>query len=121
MENVDPPSCLATNVVSTPSTTTTSDWKQALWEELKRDVREQMSDLSKSFMEELRRERLQLSSLPRERAYSDGNRPPDRRPSRPSGSRFQWDERGRPICNGCGEPGHYFRQCPARRASQGGF
>ncbi|XDV39819.1 hypothetical protein PO909_009005 [Leuciscus waleckii] len=117
-ENVDPPSCLAKNVVGTPSTTTVPDWKKALREELKRDVREQMSDLSKSVMEELRRERLQLSSLPRERAYSDGNRPPDRRPSRPSGSRFQWDEHGRPICNCCGEPGHYFRQCPARRASR---
>lgn len=120
-EGMDPPSCLAANAVSGPSAPVTSDWKHALREELKRDIREQMSELSKSVVEELRRERLHSLPSPRERAYSDGNRPPERHFTRSTGPRFQWDEQGRPICNGCGEAGHYVRQCSSRRASQGGF
>ena len=120
-EHAGVPSCLATNVVEPPPAPAAPDWKQALREELKRDVREQMSELSKSVREELRRERPQYPPHSRERAYSDGGRPFEHRPPRSVGSRFQWDAHGRPICNGCGEPGHYVRQCSARRASQGGF
>lgn len=120
-EHLEPPSCLATNVVDPPLATAAPDWKQALREELKRDIREQMSGLSKTVIEELRREHLPPPFHFRERAHSDGNRPSERCPPRLGSSRFQWDEQGRPICNGCGQPEHYFRQCSVRRASQGGF
>ena len=119
--SVDPPSCLATNATSVPPPPAISDWKQALREELKKDVREQLSEMSKSLVAELRREHPRSLPPPRERAYSDGGHLPERRPLRPLGPRFQWDEQGRPLCNNCGEPGHYFRQCSSRRASQGGF
>ncbi len=109
--------------VGTSSSTSSgpSDWKQTLRAELMKDVREQMNELSKTLLEEFRRERPNPLPLPRERSYSDGSQNPGRRPFRPAGPRFQWDEQGRPICNGCGEPGHYRRQCGSRRGSQGGF
>lgn len=117
----DPSHCMVTNAASSPLLPAPPDWKQALREELRRDVRDQMTELSKTFLEELRREHYRPLPPARERAYSEGSRFPDRRPPWSSGLRFQWDEQGCPICNGCGEPGHYVRQCSARRGSQGGF
>lgn len=118
-EGVEPSTCMAASAPAGPPLPAVLDWKQVLREELKRDVREQMNELANSFKEELRREH--VHPLPRERAYSAESRLPERRPVTSRGPRFQWDEQGRPICHGCGEPGHYFRQCHSRRASQGGF
>lgn len=117
----DSPRCMATTAASGPLPLVSPDWKQALRDELRRDVREQMAELSKTFLEEFRREHHRPPPPVRERAYSDGGQFSEQRPSRSSGLRFQWDEQGRPICNGCGVPGHYARQCTARRGSQGGF
>lgn len=120
-ETVDPSVCMATSGVYTPTSSEVSDWKQALRTELMKDVREQMTELSRTLLEELRRGRAHPPTLPRERSYSDGSREPGRRSTRPTGPRFQWDEQGRPICNNCRESGHISRQCGSRRGSQGGF
>ncbi|XP_073727083.1 uncharacterized protein [Misgurnus anguillicaudatus] len=100
-----------------------ADWKQALRVELLKDVREQMSELSKTLLGELRqsRAREEPRPAPRERVYSERSREPPGRPNRLNRPRFEWDDQGRPICNRCGEPGHYSRQCGPRRASEGGF
>lgn len=113
-ETADPPVCMAVGGAATPPT---EDWKQKLRAELLEDVKGQMVELSKTLLEELRKG--QLSS--RDRSYSEGSREPGRRPGRPANSKFQWDDQGRPICNSCGESGHYSRQCGSRRSSQGGF
>ncbi len=120
-ETADPSVCMAASGTSSSTSSGPSDWKQTLRAELMKDVREQMTELSKTLLEEFRWERPNPLPLPRERSYSDGSQNPGRRPFRPAGPRFQWDEQGRPICNGCGEPGHYRRQCGSRRGSQGGF
>lgn len=126
-ETVDPPVCMAvlirmaTSGFCAPTPSEVSDWKQTLRTELMKDVREQMTELSRTLLEELRRERPHPPTLPREHSYSDGSREPGRRPARPTGPRFQWDEQGRPICNSCGESGHISHHCGPRRGSQGGF
>lgn len=118
----DPPVCAAVSGSATAAPEVT-DWKQALKLELLKDVRDQMSELSKTLLGELRlgHSREEVRPIPRDRVYSDGGREPVRRPNRPSRPRFEWDEQGRPICHRCGEPGHYSRQCGPRRASEGGF
>lgn len=118
----DPPVCAAVSGTATAAPEV-ADWKQALKLELLKDVREQMTELSKTLLEELRlgTSRQEVRPAPRDRVYSDGGRDPGRRPSRPTRPRFEWDEQGRPICNRCGEPGHYSRQCGPRRGSEGGF
>lgn len=114
LEDVKGQMCMAVGEASTPPT---MDWKQKLRAELFEDVKGQMAELSKTLLEELRRG--QLSG--RDRSYSEGSREPGLRPGRPANPRFQWDDKGRPICNSCGESGHYSRQCGSRRGSQGGF
>lgn len=86
-----------------------------------KDVKEQMAELSKTRLEELRRGRPSGMPVARERSYSDGSWEPGRHPGRPTGLKFKWDDQGRPICNRCGEPGHISRQCGPRLGSQGGF
>lgn len=117
-----PPVCAAVSEVA-PAQPGGPDWKQALKAELLKDVRDQMSELSKALVGELRqgRAREEPRPAPRDRVYSEGGREPFRRPNHFNRPRFEWDEQGRPICNRCGKPGHYSRQCGPRRASEGGF
>lgn len=117
-ETPDPPACMAASGICPP---TVVDWKQELRAELMKDVKEQMAELSKALIGELRRGRPSGVPLLRERSYSEGSREMGHRPGRPGPARFQWDDQGRPICNHCGEAGHMSRQCGARRGSQGGF
>lgn len=120
-ETADSSICMAASGRSDSTSSGPSDWKQTLRAELMKDVREQMTELSKTLLEEFRRERSNPLPLPRERSYSDGGRNPGRRPFQSAGPRFQWDEQGHLICNDCGEPGHYSRQCGSRHGSQRGF
>lgn len=122
VEVKDAPVCEA---VSGPAATAPGgmDWKQALKMELLRDVKEQMAELSKTLVEELRSGRggPEDGPTPRERRYSEQGREMGRRPYQSVRPRFEWDNQGRPICNRCGTPGHISRQCGPRRASEGGF
>ncbi len=96
-ETADPSVCMAASGTSSSTSSGPSDWKQTLRAELMKAVREQMTELSKTLLEEFRRERPNPLPLPRERSYSDGSQNPGRRPFRPAGPRFQWDKQGRPI------------------------
>lgn len=126
-ETADQPTCLATSTACAPAPPSTADWKREVRAEVMKEVKEQMAELSKTFLEELRRGQSSHQPgnppLPRERSYSDGSREPPRRPGRATGPRFQWDDQGRPVCNSCGESGHISRQCGPgpRRGSQGDF
>lgn len=117
---VDSPVCAAVSGEAAAASGS-GDWKQALRSELLKDVREQMAELSKTLLEEMRRGPQRLPPMSRERSHSEGGRGLERRPVREARARFQWDEQGRPICNRCGEPGHYSRQCGSRRGSEGDF
>lgn len=115
------PVCVAASNASGPAPVEPSDWKQKLRTELLEDVKGQMAELSRNLLGEFRRGRVEGGSMVRERSYSEEGRGPVRRPLRPVGPRFQWDDQGRPICINCGGPGHISRQCGLRRGSQGGF
>lgn len=122
VEVQEPPVCAAvsSSAVAVPDM---AEWKQTLKLELLKDVREQMAELTKTLVDELRSgaTRPEVRPISRDRVYSDGNRDAGRRPNRPNRPQFEWDEQGRPICNRCGQPGHYSRQCGPRRGSEGGF
>lgn len=120
-ETTDPSACMAASGTCTPTALVSVDWKQELRAELMKDVKEQMAELSKTLLDELRRGRSSGMPPPRERSYSDGSREMGHRPGRPNHAKFQWDYQGRPICNSCGESGHMSRQCGPRRGSQGDF
>lgn len=120
-ETADPSVCMAASGTGVPIPPILTDWRQTLRAELMRDVREQMSEMSRTLLKELRRGQSGARPLPRERSYSDGNRDSGRRPARSTDPRFHWDGQGRPICNSCGESGHVSRQCSSRHGPQGGF
>lgn len=115
------PVCVAASSAIGPTPVEPSDWKQKLRTELLEDVKGQMAELSRNLLGEFRRGRVEGGSMVRERSYSEEGRGPVRRPLRPVGPRFQWDDQGRPICINCGGPGHISRQCGLHRGSQGGF
>ncbi len=56
-ETADPSVCMAASGTSSSTSSGSSDWKQTLRVELMNDVREQMTELSKTLLEEFRRER----------------------------------------------------------------
>lgn len=63
-------SCFA---VSRPSETTPSDWKQTFKAEILKEVREQMTEMTKTLLEEFRNEQApSFRAPPRERSHSDG-------------------------------------------------
>lgn len=95
-----------------------ADWKQMLRRELMQKVKEQFTEMSKTFFEELRQNRSSLTNYPGGESYlaqANGNQ---RIPGRPANDRFKWNAKGIPVCNGCGEVGHIRRQCPTRQNSQ---
>lgn len=118
-ETDEPPASVAASCTCAPAPPAASDWKRELHMEIMKDVKEQMAELSKTLLEEMRRNRPSLLPPPRGRSYSEGTK--ERRPTRPNGPRFQWDDEGRPICNRCGAVGHMSRDCTARRPSQPDF
>ncbi|XP_063078355.1 uncharacterized protein LOC134468350 isoform X2 [Engraulis encrasicolus] len=124
MDQVEPDAhatdCFAASATPRDSTPM-ADWKKELREEIMKDVKEQMSHLSKTLLDELRGPPSRGLQPPRERSYSDGSWRGRQSAPRPPNSRFQWDEQGQPICSRCGKAGHMSRNCPSRRASQEGF
>lgn len=102
-----------------PPTPSATDWKRELHAEIMKDVKAHMAELSKTILEEMRKNSPNNPPPFRGRSYSEGTQ--DRRATRATASRFQWDEEGRPICNRCGVAGHVSRHCEARRPSQQDF
>lgn len=93
LETAEQPTCMATNSASAPTPPPVVNWKQELRAEIMKDVEEQMAELSKTLLDELRRSRPSGPPFPRERSYSEGAREQERRSGRPPGSRFQWAQR----------------------------
>lgn len=112
-----------------------SDWqrmKDSLRTELQQELKEQLTSLGKSLVEELKGQLGQASTTQSpvtEAPFSSHWRPHSDRDSRrqrlgsapPGQQRYQWDAQGRAICHDCGEVGHIQRFCPRRRPAQSGF
>lgn len=113
--------------------------KEALRAELREELREQVTILGKSIVDELQG-RLNISPLaspPPTATPQMGSVPTSMQPSwspqpnaprrqrlgsaPPAQSHYQWDAQGRAICRDCGEAGHIQRFCPRRRSTQTGF
>ena len=99
-------SCNAVNPTLAPNLTQGSDWR----EELKREIKDGVKVLLQGLKEELLH---QVRLLLRPTAT---DMHPERRYAPPAhcymqAQRNRWDERGRPICRQCKEPGHMARHC----------
>lgn len=114
-EHWEPSACMSANVGSHPSRPV-SDWKVEFRNEIMKEVKEQMSQLSKTLVDELRGHQLP----PQESAQPEGRWRNPRAAAMPT-NRFKWDPQGRPICSRCDGVGHISRRCPTARVPQGDF
>lgn len=98
-----------------------AELQQGLMGEMRKEIMGQMKALSANIVEEVR---TQLSSgsvtsttttRPMD-GHSAAMRAPQvrQRQAGNTGSAFQWDAQGRPICRRCGAAGHVQRRCPRR-------
>lgn len=122
LETAGQPTCMATSSASTPTPPPVANWKQELRAEIMKDVKEQVTELSKTLLDELRRGRPSGSPFSRERSYSEGAPEQERRSARPplvQGSSGMTGGGLFAIADTLA--GHISRQCGPRRASQEGF
>lgn len=114
--------CLTSNKRMPCSQPTVTDWKQEFWNEILRELKVQMTGMTKTILAELRdngrHDTFSPQSL-RPRPHSN-NFSRDRFRARTLGgpSNYKWDPQGHPICNTCTEAGHFSRNCPSKSATQ---
>lgn len=104
--------------VSTPA-----DWqqlKETLRTELRQEVKEQVTLLGKTIVQEIC---AQLPAIQSTARPGQSRQLPYRRRQQPGRDPqpYRWDEQGRPICLDCGEAGHIQRHCPRRHSHTAGF
>lgn len=93
-----------------------AELKEELMGEVRKEIIEQIKTLSSTLVEEVR---AQLASPNQAQTWKPTSPARQHRPSpRPS---FQWDTRGRPICQHCGAAGHIQRRCPQKLPQPQGF
>lgn len=79
--------------------------------EMKKEIQEQLKNLSSSLVQEIQTQ-LSAQQSPQTPTHTFRSpRPPN----------YQWDEQGRPICQGCGLAGHIRRRCPQRQSRSQDF
>lgn len=95
-------------------------WKEEVKTELRQEMHDHLATISKTLVDEVRKQ-LSPTMLPptvSPRPHHEQQPSPrggvqqgryQRMPR--SGGNFQWDNQGRPICRGCGRPGHTQRYC----------
>ena len=113
-----PSGCLAVSRPTLGGPKPVTDWKQELRTEIMNEVKEQMTAMTKTILDELRDSNRMSRVEPRPHAASGGtNR--GHRPRAPyNNAKYKWDPQGRPICNVCEEAGHIGRYCPSKASSQ---
>ena len=95
------------------------DWQEmrdSLRAELKQEVKEQVTLLGKTIIDEIR-----TQLLPELNSRVSYQPTPARRAAIREARPNQWDDQGRPICNDCRTAGHIQRNCPQRRSNSSNF
>lgn len=94
--------------------TQTTDWKKELKDELLKEVREQMVEMTKDVLSQFKNARITHDSPRPEPSWRarNGDRGPRAFPN------YEWDQQGRPICAACKGVGHFRRECRSRAPSQ---
>ena len=104
-----------------PVTSGLEEWRETVRAELRKEMKDQLNVLKEALTETLTEEiKRQLSPQtnphrdvtpsPRGRVQRGRYTPSPRQPQT-----FEWDQRGQPICRGCGKAGHIQRRCPEGR------
>lgn len=84
------------------------DWKEKFKADIRKEMQEQLTNLSRDLVHELKQQLFPPQSYGRpaqafrRRQASTPTRTTD----------FQWDDQGRPICKMCKQVGHILRYCP---------
>lgn len=110
----------------TPTVTELQQMKEALRAELREELKEQVTLLGKSVVDELQgrlKSLPEMETSPQPSWQSQSNAPQRQRlgSAPPGQSYYQWDAQGQAICRDCGDAGHIQRFCPRRRPAQTGF
>lgn len=95
-----------------------TDWKQELRTEILNEVKEQMTAMTKTILDELRDSNRMGLVHPRPHAALGGSNQAHRPKAPHNNAKYKWDPQGRPICNVCEEVGHISRYCPSKTSSQ---
>lgn len=111
-EHWPPYDCLAVSRTPPTHSKFATDWKQQLRAEIMNDVKEQMSVMTKTILEELRG----AASPPFDASRHPNQSPRPRTPRH--NAKFKWDPQGRPICSLCEQVGHIGRSCPSKPSGQ---
>lgn len=98
------------------------EWREIVRAEVRKEMKDHLNIFKESLMETLLAEiKRQLLPQTHPAVQEDANPPTGRRvpesrytPSPRQHQTFQWDQRGQPICRGCGKSGHSRRRCPER-------
>lgn len=89
-----------------------ADWRQVLKREILEEVKEQIGDMTKKLLQELKPPMRAPSPAELHEHYpTTSHQPSTGRPRSASFSSNTWDERGRPICRRCNQAGHVARFC----------
>ena len=94
-----------------PNPGTTADWKRELWEEIMKDVKDQMSELTVCGVSCPSIRKFAATTRKVFLGWSTERKAPTR--LHPTLG-FQWDAQGQPIYNHCGVAGHISRHCAPR-------
>lgn len=92
-------------------------WKQELKDEIMGELKSQIRDLATELIRELR-PASPINPVPPPVSYNSAPQPQRVRKHPQPHTRNAWDERGRPICRNCNQPGHIARFCRAPPSSQ---
>ena len=116
-----PTTCLAMHKQVPHAASPAMDWKKELRNEILQEVKEHVSEMTKTILAELK-DNVKPTTYTPPLPLSDTHiRNPNRHGyrARAGPSKNRWDSQGRPICNHCNEPGHFSRNCSSRPTSQG--
>lgn len=98
-EQWTPSSCLAVSRPTPGGLKSFTDWKQELCAEVLSEVKEQMTTMTKTNLDELRDSQRLTQVGPRPHAAPGPNRARPR--TTHNNAKYKWDSQGRPVCNIC--------------------
>lgn len=93
------------------------EWRETVRAELRKEITDQLSVIKETLTDEIKRQLSPQTWVHRDPSLSPGGAVQEGRyaSSTRRHQTLEWDERGKPICRGCGKAGHIQRYCQQGR------
>lgn len=115
-EQWPPTTCWAVHKQVPHAPPPTTDWKKELRNEILQEVKEQMTEMTKTILAGLKdnvNPTVHPPTFPQPSTHTHNfNRGGYRARAVGGPSKYKWDSQGRPLCNYCMQLGHFSRKCP---------